>query len=311
MLLSHDQQRAIVSPWGAALRRYFLMESSGAETDVVWGYTGGSRKKGGQGDVLIPFPGRIKDGRYTFDGRSYQLERNDKEGPNAIHGFVRNIPWALRERQSDRAEFEVTVEAAEYAARGYPFSLTIRVTYRLESTGLSCGFAVLNGGATSAPVGVGFHPYFTVGTAAIDDAEARIPAGGYLEFDDRLAPTGRILPTGGGEWDYRRFAPIGSRRFNHCYMDLERDPNGSCIASLRNPSNGRTIDVVMDRSFSALVIYSGDAIAEAPRRALAIEPMTCASDAFNHPEWGLKRLTPGDTFAGRFAVRARSSEGRS
>jgi aldose 1-epimerase len=61
----------------------------------------------------------------------------------------------------------------------------------------------------------------------------------------------------------------------------------------------------MDRSFDAIVVYTGDAIAEAPRRALAIEPMTCASDAFNYPEWGLKRLIPGATFSGRYGVSAR------
>ena len=279
------------------------MESDGTESDIVWGYTGGSQKKGGQGDVLIPFPGRIKEGRYTFDGCSYQLERNDKEGPNAIHGFVRNLPWTVREQQSDRVEFEVSIDATAYSPRGYPFSLNVRVTYELQRMGLFCGFAVRNVGTDFAPVGAGFHPYFTVGMTAIDEAEARIPACGYLEFDDHLAPTGRILPAAGSEWDYRRFTLIGGRRFNHCYIDLERDPDGCCTASLRNPGNGQTIDVVMDRSFSALVVYTGDAILDAPRRALAIEPMTCASDAFNHPEWGLKRLSPNDTFAGGFTVR--------
>jgi aldose 1-epimerase len=303
LVLSHARQRAIVSPWGAALRRYFLIEPSGAERDMVWGYAGASHKKGGQGDVLIPFPGRIKEGRYTFDGASYQLERNDKEGPNAIHGFVRNIPWTLLEQQSDRAEFEVAVDAMDYARRGYPFSLNVRVTYQLQSAGLSCGFAVRNAGAHFAPVGVGFHPYFTVGTATIDEAEARIPARGYLEFDERLAPTGRILEAV-GEWDYRQFRRIGSRRFNHCYVELDRASDGSCTATLRDPSSGHSIDVVMDRSFSAVVVYTGDAIGDAPRRALAIEAMTCASDAFNHPDWGLKRLGPGETFVGRFAVHA-------
>jgi aldose 1-epimerase len=183
------------------------------------------------------------------------------------------------------------------------------VMYQLQAAGLSCGFAVRNAGAHFAPVGVGFHPYFTVGTATVDEAEARIPAGGYLEFDERLAPTGRVLPAAGGEWDYRQFRPIGSRPFNHCYVELDRAPDGSCTASLRNQNSGHTVDVLMDRSFSAVVVYSGDAIAEAPRRALAIEPMTCGSDAFNHPDWGLKRLGPGETFAGRFAVRASMTDG--
>ena len=80
---------------------------------------------------------------------------------------------------------------------------------------------------------------------------------------------------------------------------------GYSTASLRNPVSGRTVDIIMDRSFSAVVVYTGDAIADAPRRALAIEPMTCASDAFNHPEWGLKRLLPDETFAGRYTIQTR------
>ena len=62
---------------------------------------------------------------------------------------------------------------------------------------------------------------------------------------------------------------------------------------------------MMDRSFSPVVVYTGDAIIDCPRRALAIEPMTCATDAFNHPEWGLKRLLPDETFSGRYIVRHR------
>ncbi|ALA60746.1 hypothetical protein NITMOv2_4371 [Nitrospira moscoviensis] len=61
----------------------------------------------------------------------------------------------------------------------------------------------------------------------------------------------------------------------------------------------------MDQSFSAIVVYTGDAIPRAARQALAIEPMTCASDAFNHPEWGLTRLQPDETFTGLYAIRLR------
>jgi aldose 1-epimerase len=273
---------------------------------VVWGYSGVKNKKGGQGDVLIPFPGRVADGRYSFEGRTHQLERNDKEGPNAIHGFVRSLQWTVVSKgASNWVEFEVMLEAQQYASRGYPFSLSVRVTYHLGPGGLSCTFAVQNVGTSLVPLGVGFHPYFTVGTATIDEAEACIAAAGYLEFNERLTPTGRIVPASGTEWDYRQFRPVGAQRFNHCYVHLERDPNGSCTASLRNPHTGRTIDVVMDRSFDAIVVYTGDAIAEAPRRALAIEPMTCASDAFNYPDWGLKRLMPGATFSGRYGISAR------
>lgn len=305
--LAFDSQRAVVSPWGASLRRYVLVEADGGETDIVWGYSGGSHKKGGQGDVLFPFPGRVAEGRYSFEGQAWQLERNDKEGPNAIHGFVRTLPWKVRQAEPHCASFDVCLDAESYGRRGYPFSLSIRVTYSLDLEGLSCSFAVQNVGGQAAPVGVGFHPYFTVGTALIDEAEARIPGAGFLEFNERLAPTGAIIAAAGTEWDYRDYRRIGSRRFNHCYVQLERDAEGMATASLRHAGSGRVIDVVMDRSFSAVVVYTGDAIADAPRRAFAIEPMTCATDSFNHPEWGLKRLIPHETFSGRYRIRDRRS----
>jgi aldose 1-epimerase len=300
--LSFENQRAVVSPWGASLRRYFFIDESKQGIDIVWGYSGGSGKRGGQGDVLIPFPGRVSDGRYTFEGQSLQLECNDKEGPNAIHGFVRSLPWRVLDTHSHKATFEMRLDAETYADRGYPFSLGIRVTYELAAQGLSCAFAVTNVGRRAAPVGVGFHPYFTVGTSLIDETEVQIPGTACLEFNERLVPTGAILSVAGTPWDYRQFRAIGRQRFNHCYVQLERDGQGMATASLRHTASGRAIDITMDHAFSALVVYTGDAIVDAPRAALAIEPMTCASDAFNHPDWGLKRLVPGETFSGTYRI---------
>ncbi|MEQ1626606.1 MAG: aldose epimerase, partial [Nitrospira sp.] len=113
------------------------------------------------------------------------------------------------------------------------------------------------------------------------------------------------LPAAGTEWDCRAFCRIGEKKFNHCYVQLDRDAEGMATAALRHAVSGRVIEVTMDRAFSAIVVYTGDAIADAPRRAFAIEPMTCASDAFNHPEWGLKRLLPGERFCGRYTVHHR------
>ncbi|CUS36529.1 aldose 1-epimerase [Candidatus Nitrospira nitrificans] len=303
--LAFENQRVVVSPWGASLRRYLLFNDGGRETDIVWGYSGGGGKQGGQGDVLIPFPGRIGDGRYSFDGRRFELECNDKEGPNAIHGFVRSLPWHVRDANANRVTFEIHLDAEAYAGRGYPFSLAVEVGYDLGASGLTCTFAVQNVGQQAAPVGIGFHPYFTVGTTTIDEAEVRIPGAAYLEFNERLIPTGKVLSVTGTPWDYRRFRKIGCQRFNHCYVQLERDAQGTATASLRDTVRNRIIDITMDHAFSSVVVYTGDAIADAPRAALAVEPMTCASDAFNHPGWGLKRLVPGETFSGRYTVRHR------
>ncbi|MDH4155495.1 MAG: hypothetical protein OEV01_17100 [Nitrospira sp.] len=309
LTLSHHNQRVVISPWGASLRRYFLVNADGQESDIVWGYAGGSGKRGGQGDVLIPFPGRIGNGRYAFEGQTFQLECNDKEGPNAIHGFVRSLPWDIRDIDSNQVTLTVALQAETYINRGYPFSLRITVTYKLNATGLSCIFQIENIGDRTAPVGVGFHPYFTVGTSLIDEAEVQIPGTGYLEFNERLVPTGTICSVANTPWDYRRFRPIAQQRFNHCYVNLERNAHGIATALLRDIPRHRTITITMDSAFSAVVVYTGDAIPDAPRAALAIEPMTCASDAFNHPEWGLARLVPGDRFSGCWSVDDSSRSG--
>ena len=79
LTLSIGSQRVVVSPWGASLRRYSVTEADGKETDIVWGYSGGAHKKGGQGDVLIPFPGRVAEGRYSFDGQHFPT-RTKRQG---------------------------------------------------------------------------------------------------------------------------------------------------------------------------------------------------------------------------------------
>jgi aldose 1-epimerase len=200
----------------------------------------------------------------VFEGQSLQLECNDKEGPNAIHGFVRSLPWRVQEVHANKVTFEIRLDADTYAARGYPFSLAVWVTYNLDSFGLTCTFTVKNVGQQAAPVGVGFHPYFTVGTPLIDEAEVQIPGTAYLEFNERLVPTGAILSVAGTPWDYRRFREIGRQFFNHCYIQLERDAQGMAIVSLRHAARDRTINITMDHAFSAVVVYTGDAIADAP-----------------------------------------------
>src|SRR5438067_2383078 len=93
--LDYERLRLKVSPYGASLRGLWRETAQGTREDIITGYTGAGGKVGGQGDVLIPFPGRVRDGRYTFAGHSYQMPCNDKDGPNAIHGFLRLVPWEI------------------------------------------------------------------------------------------------------------------------------------------------------------------------------------------------------------------------
>lgn len=281
--------------------RFFRIGDDRKERDILWGYARRSSKKGGQGDVLIPFPGRIRGGEYQFEDRQYQLDRNDKDGPNAIHGYLRSVRWETEDQTEASIRFRVLLGERDFP--GYPFQLESRMAYRLTDDGLECRFSVRNVGSRRAPVGVGFHPYFMIGTDTLDQAELLLPASEFVELGKDLLPTGNVLPVAGSTLDFRKFQKIGPLKLDHCFTGLVRDPDGRARARLRNPMNAKELVVWMDQSFPYLVIFTGDTISPPnTRRAIAIEPMTCATDAFNHPGWGAVGLATGETLEGRFGV---------
>ncbi len=299
ILFAYDDLRLRVSPFGASLRGLWR-ETAGVVEPIITAYSGKANKVGGQGDVLIPFPGRVRDGQYTFEGHTYQMPRNDKDGPNAIHGFVRSQLWRVAEHRKNRATFVV-----DYApdTTAYPAALQAIVTYSLDENGMMCRFSVKNTGYKAAPVGVGFHPYFAVSEGLIDADTLHLPMQSVLEFGDALIPTGSVLPVEDTPLDFSAPRVIGDTRFNTCFTYPTRDGNGITRIVLSSPETDRATTVWMDEAFGFVVLYSGDPLPETHRRrALAIEPMTCGSDAFNHPEWGLVALPAGETFAGAWGV---------
>jgi aldose 1-epimerase len=289
-----------VSPYGGALRGLWREKHDGSREAIVTGYSGANGKIGGQGDILIPFPGRVRGGKYTFEGQSYQMELSDKEGPNAIHGFLRHVPWQVTDQTQNEVTFKVEMGAEEHA--GYPFALSATLTYTLDASGLTNRFAIENIGDKPAPVAAGFHPYFTVGSGQIDTDLLQIEMASILDFVDML-PTGKVLPVEGTPFDFREPRPIASMKFNHCYLNPIRNSDGLTHVRLTAPEVDRSVTVWMDAAFNYVVIYSGDPLPEPHRRSsLAIEPMTCGSDAFNHPEWGLVTLQPEETVTGAWGV---------
>lgn len=291
VLLSSGHLRAVVSPFGASLRRLWVERAGQPPRDLVWGYEGTANKRGGQGDVLIPFPGRVAGGAYTFAGERHQLDRNDKDGPNAIHGFVRGKRWNDGPRTPWAAQFSTRIAAGDHP--GYPFDLEAAVGYELLPTGLACAFVVRNAGSRPAPVGVGFHPYL-LNPEPADATELRVPAAKVVELDG-LLPTGRVLDVP-PELDFRAGRAVGAARLNHCLTGLARDAAG--FARVR----AGAVELWMDAHFPYLVVYTGDALGADARRAVAVEPMTCATDAFNRPGWGLRVLRPGETMQGTWGI---------
>ena len=296
--------RAVLAPYGASMRRFFSVDTTGQKKDYLWGYSSASAKQGGQGDVLIPFPGRVPDGQYTFGGKIHQLECNDKESHGAIHGFLRKEEWSVLHRDAVSVEFGYRLLGSNFVSRGYPFSVDFKLAYRLVPAGLTCQFSAHNIGQGPAPVGVGFHSYFKVGTDLIDQAQLEVPAEDRLELDSTLQATGRVLHIKGTAFDFTQLKTIGSQRLNTCYASLQAGKDGVVRTRLRNPSSSCELEIWQDEQFPYLVVYTGDALdANSARTSIAIEPMTCGINALNRPEWGLKVLKSGEEWNGKYGFR--------
>ncbi len=300
LILKSGDLRFKAAPFGASLRGLWRELPNGTQQEIITTYSGSKGKVGGQGDVLIPFPGRVGGGKYVFEGQTHLMDCNDKDGPNAIHGFLRLIEWEITDQSEQSISFMTWMDPDDH--KGYPFSICAAITYILDGNGMRCNFSIENIGENHAPVAEGFHPYFTVGSELINSNVLQIPMESILEFEN-LIPTGKILAIDGTEYDFRQPRPILDTQLNTCFVQPIPDTDGLVRVHLQSVEDDRKVSIWMDSSFNSVVIYSGDPLPESHRRkSLAIEPMTCASDSFNHPEWGLVNLAPGDSFTGSWGV---------
>ena len=118
-----------------------------------------------------------------------------------------------------------------------------------------------------------------------------------------MIPTGRVLPVDGSPLDFRQPRPIGGVPLTTAISVRRETRTGGFASGCPTRRRSARSRSGWTKAFDYVVLYSGDPLPEDHRRrALAIEPMTCGSDAFNHPEWGLVALEPGQTLAGSWGV---------
>jgi aldose 1-epimerase len=280
-------QRAVVVELGAGLREY------GTEAGAILdGYAVDEQPDGGRGQLLVPWPNRVADASYHFGGRELRLPVNEPRTGSAIHGLVRDLPW----RHVDSSATAVTLALDLPPRDGYPFTLGLTATYALNAGGLTVDVIALNAGEQPCPYGAGAHPYVRLATGgSIDDALLRIPAGATLEADDRGIPTGVELPVEETSFDFRTARAVGPLKLDTAFARLEPEEDGFIRIALTAPDGGGGAVVWMDTSHGYVMIYSGDTLPDIARRrrGVAIEPMTCAPDAFNSGA-GVVVLQPGE-----------------
>jgi aldose 1-epimerase len=289
--LAHGAQRATVVQVGGGLREYAV-----DGFPVLDGFGEDAMASVGRGQVLAPWPNRLAGGRYEFGGETHQLAVSEPAAGNAIHGLVRWSGWDLLEATAAR----VRIGHVLWPQAGYPFTVLLELEYELTDAGLRVTMRAENGGSGPAPFGAGMHPYVRVGMGGIDGATLCSGAERWLEVDGRKIPTGRLLGVAGGAYDFREPRALAGVAMDTAFTALARDPDGLARVELREA--GRRVTVWMDRHFDHLMLFTGDGLGPTVRRrSIAVEPMTCAPDAFNNG-MGLRVLQPGERFAASWGI---------
>lgn len=288
----YGNQRATIVEVGGGIRTY---EAGGR--NVLDLYPVGAMCDGAHGTVLVPWPNRLADGRYRFDGVDYQVALTEPGKANAIHGFLRWRTWCAEKRTPNR----IVMVTRLHPMMGYPFFLDVSVVYELGEAGLVVATTATNVGTTPCPYGCGQHPYLSPGVGLIDECTLELDARTRILTDnERQLPTGSE-PVAGTPFDFAEGIRLGDRKLDFAFTDLARDSSGRAWVRLSG-SDGRRVELWVDGHYPILQIYTGDTLEpHRRRRGLGAEPMTCPPNAFQTGD-GLVRLDPGQSLTTTWGV---------
>lgn len=227
------------------------------------------------GKILAPWPNRIKDGKYTFNKKDYQLPINEVSKNNSLHGLVANCLWEITFQNQSKVILQNLLTQPEI----YPGKLQLQVTYEIIESGVEIAVLSENIGDIPAPYGVSIHTYIVAG-ASVKNNELflQIPADQFLEVDaERLLPI-KLQPVTGSNFDFINSKKISDLFIDHAFKYSSNYPRS---ISLLN-AEGQGIEMIFDDQSKWIQIHTADRDLRADSRmAVAIEPMTCPPDAFN------------------------------
>lgn len=227
------------------------------------------------GKILAPWPNRIKDGKYSFNKKDYQLPINEVSKNNSLHGLVANSLWEITFQNQSKVILQYLLNQPDI----YPGKLQLQVTYEIIESAIEITVLSENIGDISAPYGVSMHTYLVAG-ASVKNNELflQIPADQFLEVDaERLLPI-KLQPVAGTNFDFIDSKKILDLFIDHAFKYSSDYPRSISLLNVE----GQGAEVIFDDQSKWIQIHTADRNLQADSRmAVAIEPMTCPPDAFN------------------------------
>jgi aldose 1-epimerase len=250
---------ARISAYGGTVTHLFAPDRAGNMGDVVLGY---DRLRGYLisspyfGCLVGRYGNRIANGRFSLDGKTYQLATNN--GPNTLHGGLKGfdkVLWkAIPTVTTNGPALELTYESVD-GEEGYPGTLTVRATYTLtRQNELRLDYSA----KTDKPTVVNLtqHSYFNLaGKGEILDHELMIPADKFTPVNERLIPTGELRSLDGSPFDFRKPTAIGARihqkdkqleygkGYDHNYVVNKAAGELTLAARVHEPTSGRVLEI--------------------------------------------------------------------
>lgn len=233
---------------------------------------------------LSPWVNRVRNGNYSFEGRNYQLAINEPDLGNAIHGLVARAPFILTASKATEKEVSIRISHVyEGTVKGYPFPFEFSIEYTFEkSGGLRVNFHAKNIGSGHMPFACGWHPYFGFPNTILDKLEVKFAS------KSRFLSDAQMIPMREEAFDRSEPIALSTEKPDHVFR---LKPMEKHVTELHDTH--REISLYLEQSsieFPFLVVFAIE-----DQNAVAIEPMTANTDAYNTGD-GLLVLAPNAQF---------------
>ena len=283
--LQHGAVTAQIAQVGASLRGLTV-----GGVDLIARYPENIPTPSCSGVVLVPWPNRVRDGRWDDNGTEQQLALTEPKLDNASHGLLRFSAYEI-----EQTDATATLRATIHPQTGYPYEVETSVRYALTDAGIEVTHTLTNRSDAAAPVALGTHPFVTIGDVDPHDLLLTIPAGTQFETDERMLPT----RTSAAPENLRAGVRLGDITLDTGFTDLDRDSDGRVRHSLTAP-DGRRVTLWQGEGFDFVQVYTTSSY-PGQSLAVAIEPMTAPADALNSG-LGIRRLATGESWSVSWGV---------
>jgi aldose 1-epimerase len=318
---SHGMSARIMT-LGATLQSLIVPGRDGKKADIVLGYDTAQEYLNHSayfGASIGRYANRIAGGRFTLDGKTYTLAKND--GPNTLHGGLKGFDkrmWTIKSVTSGPKASVVLGYVSADGEEGFPGRLSVTATYTLdEQDRLRLDYRA----TTDKPTIVNLtnHSYFNLSgndTRSVMDDMVTLHAARFTPVDATLIPTGERRAVAGTPFDFRTPHRVGDRirdarsqqiRFAHGYdQNFILDGKAGILrpaAVVDDPHTGRVLTI--SATAPGIQFYTGNFLdgtyfgknhtAYRQGDAIALEPGVFP-DAPNHPDFPSARLNPGQTY---------------